>query len=77
MAFGSPRPILTIINLAFIVGGVVLLWVSTTWIRWLGIPLLLWGGLVGLMMGCWTQLLPGTKPVGRRKEADSVGGRGQ
>lgn len=66
MAFGAPRPVVTIINIMFVVGGPVLLFTCSGWIRWLGIPILLWGLLAGFMMGSWARLLPGSRPVGRR-----------
>ena len=66
MAFGAPRPVVTIINIAFVVGGFVVLICCSGWIRWIGLPLLIWGLLAGLIMGSWAQLFPGSRPSGRR-----------
>jgi uncharacterized Tic20 family protein len=69
MPFGSPRPIFTIVNLLFILAGICILTVVNSWLRWLGIPLILWGVFTGLIMGSWSQLLPGSKPIGKRQES--------
>jgi len=68
MAFGSPGPMVRAINILLVVGGLLILVLVDSWLRWFGIPLLLWGLMAGFMMGSWSFLIPGSKPVGRRED---------
>lgn len=72
MPFGSPRPSVTFTNIGFVVIGGLLMYVQSGIFWWLGLILLLLGLFLGLIMGSWFQLLPGSKPIGKRDDSDST-----
>ena len=68
MAFGSPRPSVTFVNLGIVLVGVLLMSTQHGYVWWAGLALLIFGLVMGLIMGSWFQLLPGSKPIGKRDD---------
>ena len=72
MAFGSPRPSVTVANIASVATGGLLMHLHKGVIWWFGFVLLLLGFWFGLILGSWFQLIPGSKPVGKQGESEST-----
>lgn len=68
MAFGYPRTSVTLTNITLTLVGIILSATQTGWLRLIGIAVLLTFLFAGLIMGSWTQLLPGGRKIGRRDE---------
>jgi len=68
MPFGSPRPSVTLTNVVIVVAGALLIYTQNSYLWWLGLILLVFGLVAGFLMGTWFQLLPGSKPVGKRDD---------
>ena len=68
MAFGSPRLVVTIVNLLITAGGIGLATTTTGPPRWVGFAVALSGLGSGTLMGSCSQLLPGVKPMARRED---------
>jgi len=68
MGFGHPRRSVTLTNLTMTVLGVILGATQTGWLRGIGIVVVLVFFFAGLIMGSWTQLLPGGRKIGHRDD---------
>jgi len=64
MAFGSPRPLVTIVNLLLVVLGGWLALASEGFLRLVGVALFFFGVVSGFAMGSWWHLFPERPPVG-------------
>ena len=68
MAFGQPPLSVTCVNMALVMGGTTGAFFVESWLRWLCAAIAFVGLLLGFMMGSWSFLIPGCKPVGRRED---------
>lgn len=66
MGFGNPRLSVTLTNLIMTLLGIGLAVTKTGWLRWIGIVVILTFFCAGLIMGSWSQLLPGGRKIGHR-----------
>jgi hypothetical protein len=59
----------TLTNISSVIIGGVLMLTKYTYLWWLGLALFSFGVAMGLIMGSWFQLLPRSKPIGRRPDS--------
>lgn len=69
MAFGAPRPEVTLVVVAMTLAGAGLGFACTGVLRWIGIAFSTCWFLFGLLIGSWQQLLPEGKRVGEKLES--------